>query len=510
MPAEREDNRALSPLNMLKGHAEYCLAMNCYYGIGARQDHVEAASHFQSAALLGHSEAQASLGWLYLHGDGVPRYKREAFRWFRAAAEQGSADGICRLALLYAAGDHVEQSWDEAERLFRAAAEKNHAESMYYLALMCILGTTDQARSDEGVDWMTKSAKAGFADAAYTLGCMYRDGKYLARSMDDAIHWLEKAAHGKQMDAAMALGAIYEKPGERHDLKRSCQMYVNAVKLGSDEAATKLAAYYMQSSGDDLYNAISLMPALSLAADRGHPDAAYVKGCFLQQLDLDYEAESYFVVAEQMGNSKAALKRKWLNMGLKKTPPVANIARIVDRIPAILAKNAVRVFDINEKKLADLEDHGTRVDDADAHSASGSPQAVPASSNEQASEPKKEGAIGRLYSIRPLKERGKAPIIKWLSAVRNHRDAELLLRLASAYYETPSRSAEDLKSAYAYFLRAAELGNAEAAYKLALMYRHGEGTAADLQKAKYWLERAASQHFEPATEELRSLNQHNQ
>lgn len=508
MPAKRDDNRALSPMSMLKGHTEYCLAMNCYYGIGARQDHIEAASHFQSAALLGHAEAQSSLGWLYLHGDGVPRYQREAFRWFRAAAEQGSADGMCRLALMYASGDHVEASLEDAERLFASAAEKNHAESMYYLALICILGNAETGRLDEGVEWMKKAAKAGFADAAYALGCMYRDGRYIASSMEDAVHWLEKAAAGNQMDAALLLGSIYEKPGERNNPGRARQMYLSAARLGSDEATSKLATAYLQGAGDDILNAVSLMPALALAADRGHPDAAYVMGCFYQQMDSDYQAESYFAIAEQMGNAKASLKRKWLKIGLKKDSQVSDIARIVDRIPAPLAKNAVRVVDIDEKKLADLEDFGTaRREKTSAETSEIEPSVVAsreATSNISSAE-KPEGAIARLYSIRPLKERGKAPIIKWLSAVRNHRDAELLLRLAIAYYETPSRTDEDESSAFCYFLRAAELGNAEAAYKLAMMYKQGEGAPADLQKSKYWLERASSQHFEAATEELRAL-----
>lgn len=505
MADKQEDNRAISPLNMLKGHAEYCMAMNCYYGIGARQDHIEAASHFQSAALLGHAEAQSSLGWLYLHGDGVPRYKREAFRWFRAGAEQGSAEGMCRLALMHASGEHVEQNWDEAERLFRAASEKNHAESMYYLSLLCILAPLGQERLDEGVEWMKKAAKAGFADAAYTLGCMYKDGKYISTSMEDAVHWLEKAVHGKQMDAALLLGAIYEKPGERHDPNRSRQMYLTAARLGSDEATSKLASVYMQSSGDDFYNVVSLMPALVVAADRGHAEAAYVLGCFFQQMDSDYQAESYFALAEHMGSQKASLKRKWLNIGFKKKAQVSDIARIIDRIPASLAKNAVRVVDIDEKKLADLEDFGTRTEPSKSSANDSAPATVPGDEPQNQNREPKQGAIGRLYSIRPLKERGKAPIIKWLSAVRNHRDAELLLRLAIAYYESPARSSEDVNNAFAYFLRAAELGNAEAAYKLALMYKQGEGTSADSHKAKYWLERAASQHFEPASEELKSF-----
>jgi TPR repeat protein len=49
----------------------------------------------------------------------------------------------------------------------------------------------------------------------------------------------------------------------------------------------------------------------------------------------------------------------------------------------------------------------------------------------------------------------------------------------------------DYDGAFEYFTKAAELGNANAHYKLGLMYEDGEGVEKDVEKAVYHLEKAA-------------------
>ncbi len=49
----------------------------------------------------------------------------------------------------------------------------------------------------------------------------------------------------------------------------------------------------------------------------------------------------------------------------------------------------------------------------------------------------------------------------------------------------------DHKSALKYYIKAAELGDADAHYNLSVMYRHGEGVEKDMKKAIYHLEEAA-------------------
>ena len=55
----------------------------------------------------GDAQSQASLGWLYANGDGVPEDDAEAVRWYRLSAEQGDAAAQYNLGWMYANGDGV-------------------------------------------------------------------------------------------------------------------------------------------------------------------------------------------------------------------------------------------------------------------------------------------------------------------------------------------------------------------------------------------------------------------
>ena len=64
----------------------------------------------------------------------------------------------------------------------------------------------------------------------------------------------------------------------------------------------------------------------------------------------------------------------------------------------------------------------------------------------------------------------------------------------------------DRKKACEYYLRAAELGHAEAQYSLGFCYEYGVGVARDTQKAREWLGKAAAQGHEKARDQLEDMN----
>ncbi len=61
----------------------------------------------------GDAKAQANLGHMYSHGQGVPQDYAEALRWYRKAAEQGDANGQDGLASMYSHGRGVPQDYAE-------------------------------------------------------------------------------------------------------------------------------------------------------------------------------------------------------------------------------------------------------------------------------------------------------------------------------------------------------------------------------------------------------------
>jgi len=88
----------------------------------ARQDYAAAVALFSPIAQAGNRDAQASLGYLYEIGRGVPQNETQAALWYRRAAEQGQPFAQYQLGLLYDKGHGVPQDVVEAEKWLILAA----------------------------------------------------------------------------------------------------------------------------------------------------------------------------------------------------------------------------------------------------------------------------------------------------------------------------------------------------------------------------------------------------
>ena len=64
---------------------------------------------------------------------------------------------------------------------------------------------------------------------------------------------------------------------------------------------------------------------------------------------------------------------------------------------------------------------------------------------------------------------------------------------------------KDLQMATEHYLEAAKKGHAAAQYRLGVLYSRGRGVPLDLDEAKRWLRSAAEQHHEKAREKLSGL-----
>ncbi len=108
-------------------------------------------------ARAGDAEAQATLGWIYETGRGVPRDPARAAKWYERAARQGNSLAQYALAELYSRGRGVPRDIAAAARLYRAAAE------------------------------------GGNASAQYKLGALYETGRGVPRDYRRAAYWYARA-----------------------------------------------------------------------------------------------------------------------------------------------------------------------------------------------------------------------------------------------------------------------------------------------------------------------------
>jgi uncharacterized protein len=77
----------------------------------ARQEYARSASILSPLAAAGDARAQTYLGFMYLHGRGVPQNFEAAARWFRLAAEQDLSAAQYSLGLMYDKGQGVGQDF---------------------------------------------------------------------------------------------------------------------------------------------------------------------------------------------------------------------------------------------------------------------------------------------------------------------------------------------------------------------------------------------------------------
>ncbi len=83
--------------------------LGSYYATGnwtGPKDLVQSVRWYRRAAERGHSDAQFSLGFMYVLGEGVQGDSEEGLRWLRLAAAQGEGSAMRLMADLYRNGYH--------------------------------------------------------------------------------------------------------------------------------------------------------------------------------------------------------------------------------------------------------------------------------------------------------------------------------------------------------------------------------------------------------------------
>ncbi len=88
---------ALAPVD---AEAQYQLGLRHLRGDGVEQNFRLAVQYFQSAAELGHVNAQDSMGWRYYRGDYVTKDNVLAYMWWKVTVLRGHPDGPKQLGLV--------------------------------------------------------------------------------------------------------------------------------------------------------------------------------------------------------------------------------------------------------------------------------------------------------------------------------------------------------------------------------------------------------------------------
>jgi TPR repeat protein len=196
----------------------------------------KASMHCAAAAEDDDTGSQAALGWMYLHGKGVPKNDAEAARLIKAAAEQGNIAASAVLGGMYLNGAAVEKDPAQARKWIAKAAEGGHQGAQ---VMMGNLSMAEKPAAD-ALAKASAGSTAGSSGETASILAEPREKSDEAASPDPeaAVKWYRKAAKNGSAAGQAALGEAYRLgQGVEQDDVNAYMWYTLAAEQGSRAAA---------------------------------------------------------------------------------------------------------------------------------------------------------------------------------------------------------------------------------------------------------------------------------
>jgi TPR repeat protein len=159
----------------------------------AKLDYPAAYRMLAPLAHEGDPVAQEVLGFMYAHGEGVPRDDAAALRWFTLAAEAGRTEAQFELGRMYRDGVGVTADGKAALRWLRRAADRGKPEACDAVAELYLGRSGIAADPAAATEWYLRAAENGSAQAMYNIGLRYAEGQGVARDEIEALKWFDLA-----------------------------------------------------------------------------------------------------------------------------------------------------------------------------------------------------------------------------------------------------------------------------------------------------------------------------
>ncbi|MDR2220959.1 MAG: SEL1-like repeat protein [Methylobacillus sp.] len=273
-----------------------------------------------AAAEGGDAEAQFNLGIMYRSGWGKGRDDADdkAVLWLEKAADQGHVKAQYELGsrALYFSND---VPLDIVESEFRRAANQGFAAAQYMLGWIYQYKANpdDPQNAELAFHWYHKAAEQGDNFSQYILSSWYFGGLNTMTTLDTAkaVAWLRKASQDQVYDVAQEILDQMDKLKSRNGNYMSLTQIRKAATQGNAEAQYMLGMMYMhgwgltaQSSYVAVHDAAEAANWYRKAADQGHVQAQYALAFFVD----DAESTRWFRKAADQGLAAAQYQLGWI------------------------------------------------------------------------------------------------------------------------------------------------------------------------------------------------------
>ncbi|KAF7727770.1 hypothetical protein EC973_007001 [Apophysomyces ossiformis] len=257
-------------------------------GWGTSPDPAQGFAQLKILANEGCPHAFYPLGLCYLR---IQQSPSQAFHWFKAAAEinleqldkevkEIVALAQCRVAAMFFKGEGVPENTNMAWQWFLKSANNGNKYAQYMVGLHYEKGLTVQKDEEKAKMYFTQSAEQGFAEAQTTLGIRLVDeGKY-----KQGICWLERAMDMDHPRAFLKFGIMYEiGQGVDRNSKLAIDHYQTAARQNDPVAQYLLGLRYRLGQHGLTQNNAEAERYLTLSAKTGYGPAQRLLGLMYAQ-----------------------------------------------------------------------------------------------------------------------------------------------------------------------------------------------------------------------------------
>lgn len=225
-----------------------------YKGLGVELDYQQAVQYYKEGSDRNHSACQYRLGKCYLKGTGVIADNNKAFSLFKESSLQGYPHATFMLYKCYLNAWGTEKDEKTAIKYLKEASKLKHAQSCFILGKYYEVGKIVEKNEKKSLRLYIDSAKLGYAPAQEKLGDVYRQGLLGSdASPKKSFNWYLKAAEQGKSSAQFYVGYYYASGyGVKKDLKQAFEWYTKAAKQKNSAALNNLAICYEYGKGTEL------------------------------------------------------------------------------------------------------------------------------------------------------------------------------------------------------------------------------------------------------------------
>lgn len=163
----------------------------------------------------GDIDAQFRVGVAYDYGNGAPKSVEKAKKYYLMAANQGMSEAQNSLGSIFLS----EKNYSEAKIWYEKAADKNHPMATNSLGYMYDLGLGIPQDRNKGFELYTRAADLGWAESMWSIAVMYGAGQIGTPDLFKACVWAVRAEkHAKNQSSKLNQILEHALPRIQNDL----------------------------------------------------------------------------------------------------------------------------------------------------------------------------------------------------------------------------------------------------------------------------------------------------